>query len=118
MMMGVDGAIQSPDLQFQRSELIDNGLQRACHRLTDGGPLCVLCQHQGLVIVKRNYHHGDLRAAVLKAAASEIERRGFETLSLRELASLIGVAHSAPYRHFADRDALLAALAAQGFADC
>jgi AcrR family transcriptional regulator len=67
--------------------------------------------------VKRAYHHGDLRAAVLKAAASEIERRGFETLSLRELASLIGVAHSAPYRHFADRDALLAALATQGFAE-
>jgi AcrR family transcriptional regulator len=69
------------------------------------------------VTVKRAYHHGDLRAAVLKAAALEIERRGFETLSLRELASLIGVAHSAPYRHFADRDALLAALAAQGFAE-
>jgi AcrR family transcriptional regulator len=69
------------------------------------------------VTVKRAYHHGDLRAAVLKAAAFEIERRGFETLSLRELASLIGVAHSAPYRHFADRDALLAALAAQGFAE-
>jgi AcrR family transcriptional regulator len=67
--------------------------------------------------VKRAYHHGDLRAAVLKAAALEIERLGFETLSLRELASLIGVAHSAPYRHFADRDALLAALAAQGFAE-
>lgn len=67
--------------------------------------------------VKRPYHHGDLRAAVLKAAASEIERRGFETLSLRELAASIGVAHSAPYRHFADRDALLAALAAQGFAE-
>jgi len=77
----------------------------------------VLCQHQALVTVKRAYHHGDLRAAVLKVAASEIERRGFETLSLRELASLIGVAHSAPYRHFADRDALLAALAAQGFAE-
>jgi AcrR family transcriptional regulator len=69
------------------------------------------------VTTKRAYHHGDLRAAVLKAAAAEIERRGFETLSLRELASLIGVAHSAPYRHFADRDALLAALAAQGFAE-
>jgi AcrR family transcriptional regulator len=67
--------------------------------------------------MKRAYHHGDLRAAVLKAAASEIERRGFEALSLRELASLIGVAHSAPYRHFADRDALLAALAAQGFTE-
>jgi AcrR family transcriptional regulator len=67
--------------------------------------------------VKRAYHHGDLRAAILTAAASEIERHGFETLSLRELASLIGVAHSAPYRHFAHRDALLAALAAQGFVE-
>jgi AcrR family transcriptional regulator len=69
------------------------------------------------VTAKHAYHHGDLRAAVLKAAASEIERRGFETLSLRQLASQIGVAHSAPYRHFADRDALLAALAAQGFVE-
>jgi AcrR family transcriptional regulator len=68
------------------------------------------------VAVKRAYHHGDLRAAVLKAAASDIERRGFEALSLRELASSIGVAHSAPYRHFANREALLAALAAQGYA--
>lgn len=76
-----------------------------------------MCQHQTLVTVKRTYHHGDLRAAFLKAAASEIECRGFEVLSLRELASSIGVAHSAPYRHFADRNALLAALAAQGFAE-
>jgi AcrR family transcriptional regulator len=73
------------------------------------------CVNIKLVTAKRTYHHGDLRAALLKVAAHEIERRGFETLSLRELASLIGVAHSAPYRHFADRYALLAKLAAQGF---
>jgi AcrR family transcriptional regulator len=68
-----------------------------------------------VVTIKRAYHHGDLRAAILKAAASEIERDGFETLSLRQLAASIGVAHSAPYRHFVDREALLAALAALGF---
>src|SRR5258708_32844875 len=75
----------------------------------------VSCVNIRLVAAKRTYAHGDLRAAVLKAAASKIDRHGFETLSLRELAASIGVAHSAPYRHFADRDALLAALATEGF---
>jgi AcrR family transcriptional regulator len=61
------------------------------------------------------YHHGDLRAALLAAAAAEIERIGYESLSLRELAVSLGVSRAAPYRHFADRRALLAALAAGGF---
>jgi AcrR family transcriptional regulator len=61
------------------------------------------------------YHHGDLRAALLSAAAAAIERSGYETLSLRELAASLGVSRAAPYRHFADRRALLAALAAAGF---
>ena len=63
------------------------------------------------------YHHGDLRAALLKAAAAKIERSGYENLSLRELAESLGVSRAAPYRHFADRRALLAALAAEGFDD-
>ena len=63
------------------------------------------------------YHHGDLRAALLGAAAAEIERRGYEILSLRELAASLAVSRSAPYRHFVDRRALLAALAAEGFDD-
>jgi AcrR family transcriptional regulator len=63
------------------------------------------------------YHHGDLRAALLAAAAAEIERRGYENLSLRELAESLGVSRAAPYRHFADRRALLAVLAAVGFDD-
>jgi AcrR family transcriptional regulator len=62
-----------------------------------------------------SYHHGDLRAALLRAAAAEIERSGYEKLSLRELAASIGVSRAAPYRHFADRRALLGALAAAGF---
>ena len=61
------------------------------------------------------YHHGDLRAALVKAAAAEIERGGYENLSLRELAESLGVSRAAPYRHFADRRALLAAVAADGF---
>jgi AcrR family transcriptional regulator len=62
-----------------------------------------------------SYHHGDLHAALVKAAAVEIERGGYESLSLRELAESVGVSRTAPYRHFADRRALLAAVALDGF---
>ena len=61
------------------------------------------------------YHHGDLRAALIAAATAEIERSGYENLSLRELAASVGVSRAAPYRHFADRRALFAAVAADGF---
>jgi AcrR family transcriptional regulator len=63
----------------------------------------------------RAYHHGDLRDALLKAARSEIERGGYEGLSMRDLADSLGVSEAAPYRHFADKRSLLAAVAAQGF---
>ena|SRR5205085_3196279 len=62
------------------------------------------------------YHHGDLPAALLRAAGRTLERRGIGALSLRETARRAGVSHNAPYRHFPDREALLAALAAEGFA--
>jgi len=62
------------------------------------------------------YHHGDLRAAVLAAAGKLIEKEGLAGLSVRESARRAGVSHNAPYRHFPHRDALLAALAADGFA--
>jgi|SRR6185503_13372903 len=61
------------------------------------------------------YHHGDLRAALLKGAGKALEKQGITALSLRDAARRAGVSHNAPYRHFADRDALLAALAAEGF---
>jgi len=61
------------------------------------------------------YHHGDLRAAVLSAAWELIESQGVARLSVREAARRAGVSHHAPYRHFADRDALLDALVIEGF---
>lgn len=61
------------------------------------------------------YHHGDLRVALLQAAAKVMEKEGLAELSLRDLARRAGVSHNAPYRHFRDREALLAALAAEGF---
>ena len=61
------------------------------------------------------YHHRDLRAALLETARTMLESEGPGALSLRELARRAGVSHNAPYRHFVDREALLAALAAEGF---
>ena len=65
---------------------------------------------------QRAYHHGDLRSAILAAASEILEKEGLSELSLREVARRAGVSHNAPYRHFPDREALLAALAAEGFA--
>lgn len=61
------------------------------------------------------YHHGDLRTALLQAAGDLLEEQGVSALSLREAARRAGVSHNAPYRHFPDREALLAALATEGF---
>jgi Transcriptional regulator len=61
------------------------------------------------------YHHGDLRHALIDAAWNSIEEHGFETLSLAALAKALGVSQAAPYRHFSDRNALLAAVAVRGF---
>lgn len=63
----------------------------------------------------RAYHHGDLRKALLDAASAVLDEMGVAAISLREVARRAGVSHNAPYRHFADRDALLAAIALEGF---
>lgn len=57
------------------------------------------------------YHHGDLRNALIKAGLAILAEEGVDALSLREVARRAGVSHAAPYRHFADKDALLAAIA-------
>src|ERR1700742_3156024 len=61
------------------------------------------------------YHHGDLRAAILSAAAELVAQRGADGVSLRELAREAGVSHAAPAHHFTARRGLFTALAAQGF---
>jgi AcrR family transcriptional regulator len=62
------------------------------------------------------YHHGNLRAALLAAAGDRLEQAGPGGISMRELARELEVSHGAPRAHFADREALLDALAADGFA--
>jgi AcrR family transcriptional regulator len=63
----------------------------------------------------RPYHHGNLRSALLAQAERVVREHGADELSLRELARQVGVSHSAPRRHFADRQALRGALAEAGF---
>ena len=61
------------------------------------------------------YHHGDLRRTLLQAAHESLRTISAADLSIRELARRVGVSANAPYRHFADRDALLAALVILGY---
>ena len=61
------------------------------------------------------YHHGDLPTALIEAALELLDTTSAEALSLREVARRAGVSAAAPYRHYADKEALLAAVAARGF---
>lgn len=61
------------------------------------------------------YHHGALREALVEAAARLAAERGAGALSLREVARRAGVSQAAPYHYFADKSALLAAVAEEGF---
>lgn len=65
---------------------------------------------------RERYHHGDLRNALVGTATRLVEERGSAALSLREVATRIGVSPSAVYRHFRDKDALLVAVALDAFA--
>ena len=64
---------------------------------------------------RKPYHHGNLREALLESAVGLIAEVGPAAFTLRELARRAGVSHNAPYRHVRDRDALMAAVATQGF---
>ena len=64
---------------------------------------------------KASYHHGDLRAALVRAALELLEESGETALSLRAAARRAGVSPAAPYRHYADREALISAVAAVGY---
>ena len=65
----------------------------------------------------RPYHHGDLRRALINAAIVLVEETGPDGFTLREVARRARVSHTAPYRHFHDKNDLLAAVAEQGFTD-
>ena len=67
-------------------------------------------------IATRNYHHGDLRTALIETGLAALEGADADAVSLRELARKVGVSATAVYRHFPDKKALLAALAAEGIA--
>ena len=64
----------------------------------------------GVIDGERRYHHGDLRAALTQAAVAQVDEVGIDHLSLRAAATTVGVSPSAAYHHFADKDALLAAV--------
>jgi AcrR family transcriptional regulator len=62
-----------------------------------------------------HYHHGDLRQALIDEALRTIDRYGPEALTLRGVAEALGVSRTAMYRHFSDKQALIAAVAREGF---
>ncbi|MGO6907326.1 TetR/AcrR family transcriptional regulator, partial [Rhizobium ruizarguesonis] len=64
---------------------------------------------------QRPYHHGDLHRAIVEAALDVLSESQSTEFSLRELARRAGVSHNAPYKHFADKRELLAAVSAVGF---
>jgi AcrR family transcriptional regulator len=63
----------------------------------------------------KNYHHGDLKNALIKAGVEILSKEGIEGLSLRKVAQRAGVSHSAPYSHFPDKQSLIAAISTEGF---
>src|ERR1700693_940172 len=63
----------------------------------------------------RPYHHGELAPTLREAASAILEEEGLEALSLRSVARRAGVSHAAPYRHYLNREALLADVAVSGF---
>lgn len=66
---------------------------------------------------QRSYHHGDLRRALVEEAVAVTRAQGADALALRDLARRVGVSHNAAYRHFADRHALVGAVAAHAMAE-
>jgi AcrR family transcriptional regulator len=64
---------------------------------------------------RRAYHHGDLRNALIEAGLAIVGEHGLDGLNLRAVAARVNVSHAAPYRHFTDKQALVAAIAEAGF---
>ncbi len=66
-------------------------------------------------MAKEQYHHGDLKNALIRSGTELLAEEGVTSLSLRQVAARAGVSHSAPYAHFADKQALIAAISTEGF---
>ncbi|PCD02132.1 TetR family transcriptional regulator [Sphingomonas spermidinifaciens] len=66
---------------------------------------------------EKSYHREDLRGDLVRAGRDYVEAHGYHSLSVRTLAQSVGVSAGAPYRHFADRRALLLAIAIDGYTD-
>jgi len=64
---------------------------------------------------KHSYHHGNLRESIISESLALIAENGVRALTLREIGARLGVSRMAPYRHFADKAALLAAISASSF---
>lgn len=64
---------------------------------------------------RKAYHHGDLKNALIKAGIEILAKEGVGSLSLRKVAKKAGVSHSAPYAHFTDKQALIAAISTEGY---
>jgi AcrR family transcriptional regulator len=64
---------------------------------------------------RKSYHHGDLKNALIQAGIEILSREGVGALSLRKVAGQAGVSHAAPYAHFTDKQALIAAISTAGY---
>jgi AcrR family transcriptional regulator len=64
---------------------------------------------------EKTYHHGDLKNALIAAGIEILAQEGAHALSLRKVAQKAGVSHAAPYAHFADKQALIAAISTAGY---
>lgn len=73
------------------------------------------CPVRRLIRLKQGYHHGDLRNALVGEGLKLLEEAGHSDFTLRDLARRVGVSAAAPYAHFTDKSALLAAIATTGF---
>ncbi|MFW5427477.1 MAG: TetR/AcrR family transcriptional regulator [Methylophagaceae bacterium] len=65
--------------------------------------------------IKERYHHGDLRASLIKATVEMINKQGVEAITMRSLSNWVGVSRTAAYRHFSNKVDLLTATATEGF---
>lgn len=64
---------------------------------------------------RKNYHHGDLKNALIQAGVDILSKEGIDGLTLRKVAQRAGVSHNAPYSHFPDKQSLIAAISTEGF---